>query len=624
LRSNQIYMRTFLFTIIFSISFSSFSQDFKEKYLVEIDLINVIDDQLNITIGVPYTGRESVEFHMPKIVPGTYSISDFGRFVTNLNAIDNEGNPLEVARVDVNRWKILGAENLAFISYKVHDTFDKNDNYGDNVIFEPGGSSFEYDRNVYVLNSFALVGYLDGFLSNDFELSIKKPAELYGATSLKPISRSSNIDVFKADNYHFLVDAPLMYTVPDTASFLVANANVMVSVFSPNKRLSANEVVTNLTDLMQAQAQYLGGLLPVDRYAFLIYLMDRSSLSGSMGALEHSYSSVYTLPEANSNQISQTVRDVASHEFFHIVTPLNIHSEQIHNFNYIAPEMSQHLWLYEGVTEYASMHVQAKYGLFTPDQFLEEIKDKMRVSSQFPDVSFTTMSREILSAEYEPMYTNVYYKGALIGLCLDLHLLKYTNGALDLQGLLRQLAKKYGKDLAFKDDQLFEEIVALTTPEIGIFFNKHVIGDEPLPMADCLSWVGIISGKNVIKEVNTLGKVGFSLSENNALMISDISEMNDFGKALGFKVGDELVSLNKMSMSMENFSDTMIKFQELKAGKKVKIEVNRMVDGKSKTIELQGKVQKVKTETSGEISFDPNANSKQLELFKQWIGNNVQ
>lgn len=617
-------MRTFSVIVTLFFVYSSFAQDLKEKYSVEIDLINVTNDQLNVTIGVPYTGRESVEFHMPKIVPGTYSISDFGRFVTNFSAIDNEGNALSVERLDVNRWRILEAENLATIAYKVHDTFDKHDNYADNIIFEPGGSSFEFDRSVYVLNPFALVGYVDGFLFNDFELSISKPAALYGATALKSVSRTTNRDVFVADNYHFLVDAPLMYTVPDTASFLVANANVLVSVFSPNKKLAAGEVVANLTDLMQAQALYLGGELPVDRYAFLIYLMDKSSLSGGMGALEHSYSSVYTLPEASGKQISQTVRDVAAHEFFHIVTPLNIHSEQIHNFNYITPEMSQHLWLYEGVTEYSSMHVQAKYGLFTPDQFLDEIKDKIRVSSQFPDVSFTTMSREILSPEYEPMYTNVYYKGALIGLCLDLHLLKYTNGAMDLQGLLRQLAKKYGKDVAFKDDQLIDEIVAMTTPEIGQFFAKYVNGDAPLPVAECLSWVGITSGEKIIGQVNTLGKVGFSLSENNALMISDISEMNDFGKTVGFKIGDELVSLNKMSMSMENFSETMKEFQKLKAGKKVKIEVNRLVDGETQTLELQGKVQKVKTESSGEMNFDPNADSKQLELLKQWIGNNVQ
>jgi predicted metalloprotease with PDZ domain len=45
------------------------------------------------------------------------------------------------------------------------------------------------------------------------------------------------------------------------------------------------------------------------------------------------------------------MKDVVSHEFFHIVTPLTIHSKEIHYFDYNSPKMSN-LWMYEGVTEY--------------------------------------------------------------------------------------------------------------------------------------------------------------------------------------------------------------------------------------------------------------------------------
>ena len=36
--------------------------------------------------------EDEVEYHMAKVVPGTYSISDFGRFVVDFKAIDQEGN----------------------------------------------------------------------------------------------------------------------------------------------------------------------------------------------------------------------------------------------------------------------------------------------------------------------------------------------------------------------------------------------------------------------------------------------------------------------------------------------------------------------------------------------------
>ena len=64
--------------------------------------------------------------------------------------------------------------------------------------------------------------------------------------------------------------------------------------------------------------------------------------------------------------------DIAAHEFFHIVTPLNIHSEIIEHFNFVTPVPSQHLWLYEGTTEWAAHAMQLRAGLKSPDEYLAE------------------------------------------------------------------------------------------------------------------------------------------------------------------------------------------------------------------------------------------------------------
>jgi predicted metalloprotease with PDZ domain len=40
------------------------------------------------------------------------------------------------------------------------------------------------------------------------------------------------------------------------------------------------------------------------------------------------------------------------HMNFSYRTPLSIHSKEIQDFDYNDPKMSQHLWMYEGVTEY--------------------------------------------------------------------------------------------------------------------------------------------------------------------------------------------------------------------------------------------------------------------------------
>ena len=59
-----------------------------------------------------------------------------------------------------------------------------------------------------------------------------------------------------------------------------------------------------------------------------------------------------------TDSVGRFVTDIAAHEFFHIVTPLNIHSEIIEHFNFVTPVPSQHLWLYEGTTEWAAHAMQ--------------------------------------------------------------------------------------------------------------------------------------------------------------------------------------------------------------------------------------------------------------------------
>ncbi|MEQ9466476.1 MAG: PDZ domain-containing protein [Ekhidna sp.] len=612
-------MKKIFFLILTAISFIAFSQ---EKYQVSIDLRKAENDRLPIEILVPKIAEESVEYHMPKVVPGTYSISDFGRFVDQFKAFDSEGNLLEVGNISTNRWAIKDAKKLSKITYWVEDSFDDFEGYGSNRIFEPGGMSIEADKGVFVINTFGFIGYVDGYKFSPFELTILHDQKIQGATSLKKEASNDTTDTYIAENYNFLADAPIMYSEPDIVSKEIAGANVLVSVYSPNKVLSAEDVMDNIDELMEAQAKYLGGKLPVDRYAYLIYLFDGPTISGSYGALEHSYSSLYSLPEMDPKRISQTVKDVAAHEFFHIVTPLNIHSEEIHNFNYIEPEMSQHLWLYEGVTEYSSHHVQVKYGLYELKDFLDQMRQKMFEQEQYGvDIPYTEFSENILEPKNERRYGDVYSGGALIGWCLDLTIIKSTNGQKDLPSVIRELAKQYGPMKAFKDDELFDEIEKITTPEVGEFLRKHVGGNKPLPYTEILGWAGIRYENETIELKVTTGKFSPSLNDNQEIYIASIDQMNEFGKELGLKIGDVLLEWNGAAVTLQSFNDVISNYyEEVKNGDKVTVVVRREVNGKMKEIKLKAKAREVKTSQKHTLEAIENPSPEQQKIKSVWLG----
>lgn len=583
-------------------------------YEYSVDLTNVVDDRLYVVVKVPTIQTDITEYHMPKVVPGTYSISDFGRFVHDFRALDAAGKDLAVEKLDDNRWRIANAKQLASITYWVEDTWDTDLK---NKIFEPAGTNIQEDKN-FVLNNFGLFGFIEGMKEVPSTLRVTHPADFYGSTAMIASRTEGNTDVFEVGSYHDLADSPIMYCRPDTAMRRVGGADVLVSVFSPNGRVHSKAIMASLAEILSAQEKYLGGKLPVKKYAFIIYLTDGSvGASGGMGALEHSYSSFYFMPESGEAESAEMMRDVAAHEFFHIVTPLSIHSEEIHYFDYIDPKMSKHLWLYEGVTEYSASHVQIKYDLISLGEYLGTLQQKMTMASYMNDtVPFTVMSAGCLD-RYKSQYINVYQKGALIGMCIDVLLRDLSKGEMGIQDLLRKLAESYGKSNPFKDEELFDKITALTYPELRTFFRKHVEGGEPLPFADILARVGLRYEPVANREILTSGRVMMQADRQTGRMkVVSTRSANKFGEKLGLMEGDEVISFAGMNVTADNWEDVLAKFQNtFKKGDKVIVQVMRG----GKTVKLKAKAETTRLRGTHLISVDPNATAQQLAIRKAWI-----
>jgi predicted metalloprotease with PDZ domain len=585
-----------------------------------IDLNKVHDHFMPVELKTPHTNAPTVIFHMPVMVPGTYAVYDFGRFTDDFHAFDSVGHELPVSRTDTNSWEISKATTLSRITYRVHDTY--NHRGMNNPIFEPAGTDFEPD-SCYVLNLHALLGYFKGETKIPYDLTITHPATLYGSTSLTDSDPAANKDLYHIPSYNEAVDNPILYSHPDTAHIRVGMTDILISVYSPTHRASARGIATQLDTLLQAQGKYLGGRLPVERYSFLIYLSDHAGMTGGYGALEHSYCSMYYLIDGTDSDLAPTVRDVAAHEFFHIVTPLNIHSREIADFDFDHPVMSEHLWLYEGTTEYHAHSVQVKYHFVTPEEYLKTIKQEMDAAQfQFNDsLSFTEMSKGCLDT-FKNEYPNVYSKGPLIALCLDLQLLHHSKGKYGIIDLIHDLSKKYGKDKSFADRELFDTIVALTYPDLRTFINNHIIGGRPLPFADCLGYAGVDYEGVQHKTDYSYGQFepGYS-AHTGRIIVNGVKNLNAFGKAMGYKKGDEFYKVNGKKVTAMNFSAIRTLWaNKVHAGDKLKIVVIRKGEtGNPKKVKLAAKVFQAEVKKYNILKLNDNPTDEQALIRKAWL-----
>lgn len=636
-------MRNIIFILIgfVAISGSGFSQSKKgTTYHYTVDLTKVVDDKVYVELSTPSITTPEITFSLPKIIPGTYSIADYGRFITDFQALDKKGKPLTVEKLNDNEWKIKEATKLQKITYWVDDILDaKND---DPQIYPMAATNIEDGKN-FVLNTSGFFGYFGGLKETSFTFNIIRDKELYGATGLiaqqtgaplakltkekDPAANNKRVDTYTVENYDKLIDSPLMYSKPDTAVIQVGNTEVLISSYSPNGKITAKEIANSVREVLLAQKEYLGGTLPVDKYAFIFYFFNDPTVQG-YGALEHSYSSFYYMPEQTIEEMNQQLRDFAAHEFFHIVTPLTIHSEEIHNFDFNDPKMSKHLWLYEGVTEYFAGNVQVKYNLISQEEYLGVLRQKMVIASQFiDDVPFTDISKYTLD-KYNNQYYNVYQKGALIGMCLDIKLRELSNGKYGMQNLVADLAKKFGKNKAFQDEKLFDEITSLTYPEIGEFLTRYVGGPEKLPYEQIFESVGINFHRELANLELSIGLENSALTiaqHNNKpmLAIGNAEQLNDQGKTLGLTTGDVLLKMNGETIPdygpglgafLEKQQSSLTEGDTLTYGILRKNEADEQQE-----VELKAVVKKVERKKRFVLAFNENATPEQLTLRDAWL-----
>lgn len=588
----------------------------------QVDLSNIRQDRVKVKVILPKQTENSVVFSFPKQVPGTYANYDFGRYIQGFRAISKDGQMLPVKQKNINQYQIEEVARLDRIEYEVNDTWDSPEVKGE-YIFEPAGTNIQKDTT-FAFNVHGFLGYVTGQEKNPVQLTIQRPGHLFGATSLVNTGKG-NRDVFSSANYQSLVDAPILYSPADTASIQFPETSILISVYSPNHKITAEEVADNIRPLLIAQRNYLGGKLPVKRYAFLIVLSDNLK-GGSYGALEHTLSSFYYLPEGDIQELGQTIRDVCAHEFFHIVTPLSVHSEEIGNFDFIDPKMSEHLWLYEGLTEYAAHHMQLKGKLIDANAFFRTIQEKKEANEmQYnQDVSFTTMSKQVLG-KYKDQYANVYQKGALIGFGMDLTLRRLSQGKWNNQLLLHALSKEYGAYKSFKDAELFDKIIQIThLPELKDFFQSYVAGTKALPIQTWLQQIGYYWDSNQKEEVKTLGFdiQGLSInSETKRAVIQSKSAINALGQMMGMQEKDELVSINGLPTDIENFAiNTQKIMQIIQAGDMLAWDVARKTPkGNFETVHLKAPFFVIQQLSRQAIRPISNPSRTQLDLRANWM-----
>ncbi len=583
------------------------TSDQAPQIIYNVDLTNSEDDLFHVTVLTNNLTAENNIYNFAATAPGTYEEMDFGRFVKTFRAYDQDGNELTTNNISTNMWEIADASTLSKIEYDIEDTFDSEIRRGRPHPMSGSG----IDEDFIVMNTFAVLGYFEGLQSNPVKLKVDYNSDWTIGTALQLDENG----YYFAETYDRLADSPILMGDLTVAKTKVGEIDVEIYVFAIDTALYAQKILTLADDVLQSSKGFIG-YAPVDNYTFLMLLLSEEyyetyELMGG-GALEHSYSSLYVQPTTEEGL--PRLRSTMAHEFMHILTPLNLSSEIIHTYNFALPTPSEHIWLYEGVTEWISDIMQLRSGLITTDEYLNQFSRKLRINDSFdPNISLSKMSLEVYVDSVKPQFFNFYNRGAATAALFDIRLLELSSGKRGLREVYLDLLDRYGKDKPFPEDKFFDIVVEMTYPEIEDFINNYIRGSEPLPFVEYMSKLGFSYAEEKISE-DTRPAFGVNLSVNEDGKLFLLSVKNEAQK-FGMIDGDILVRVLGEEITLKTARGILQKTHEMSVGDPYEMVVRR----NGEEITLRGVLLQRKTRHIFEEVENPT--EEQIRFREVWMKN---
>ena len=425
-----------------------------------------------------------------------------------------------------------------------------------------------------------LVLYPDGANVADltFKPNLTLPQGWKFGTSLNVAKQTTNKVDFTPVSLERLVDSPVLAGEYFLMIPLAANpANEIDIAADDSSDLAISPELTTTLKRIVSEAVTLFGATHYTHYHFLLTLSDHTAHFG----LEHH--------ESNDSRVAQRAlvdemyRDVSlgvlPHEFVHSWNGKYRRPAGLTTPNYQEPMKGELLWVYEGLTEYLGNLLSARSGLWTPQQYRDQLSEIAADLDHKPGrmtrpLIDTTIAAQLLynaPEEWTSIRRSVdfYDEGWLVWLDADTKIRELTNGAKSLDDFCKRFHGAPSTAPMVKT-YTFDDVVA-TLNEVAPFDWRNFLLTRlnstdvhaPLGGIERSGWKlayqatpnGYLRDFEQVRQGVELGySIGLRLSSDGR--IGDVIEGSPASKA-GIGPGMKIVAVNGKAYSTEMLRETI-------------------------------------------------------------------
>jgi len=564
------------------------------KYSIEIT--DAAHHLAEVTVLFPQTERSTVDLIMPVWRLGKYKILDLANGLRHFKVTDARGRELAVKKIDKNTWRVnLDRPSKLAVSYQLYanQLAYRARHIDDTHAYLDGASSFIYSPE---------------FIESALTVNLDVPNGWRSRSGMKRLNKHS----FAADNYNVLASSPIETGIHEYYSFSADDKKYEVVIWGKGN-FDAKKIVKDYKAMVVEHGKMWQGY-PFERYLFIIH-----ATTDARGATEHINSTVIQRDAMAFSDEKDYKRflSTSSHEFVHTWNVKAYRPEGIWKYDYTKENYSDLLWIAEGSTSYFSDLLLVRAELLKPEKYLEDWAKRIQSYLDRPGRKVMSAQQSSFDAWIEGggdrannASVNIYSKGNLLSLLMDIELLKATNadkGYAELHKLLYQRFPITEKGYSAQDIQNL--LLEISGNDYSDFWKTMIESTDDIDFDSLFESVGLkFSHKSSNKKDEQQIWTGLKLTGNTIISVPEASP----GWEAGLTSGDILVAINGMKVVEDKLS-TM--FKTFSAGDEVKVSFFRRNLLKETNMELASRsAQKLKLEHLKDAS------DQQKLMYEKWLG----
>jgi len=429
---------------------------------------NISSQFIQIKLILQCQRNERVELQLPSWRPGRYELANYSQRVRYVKVVDN-GQVANITKATKDLW--------LFIPQQAGTYTIEYDYYASQM---DAGGSWSDDEQLY-LNFINFIFQVKGREEEAIKVQLDLPLNYQIATAL-PLTGAF---VLEAKNFQHLVDSPLIASPTIKHHQYQIDHCTFHLWFQGNLYFDTEELKSYFIKFTEKQIAAFGDF-PTNNYHFLFQLLNYKHYHG----VEHQFSTVITwgpAQELGTTAAMDQLIGISSHELYHFWNVCRIRPKELLPYDFAKEAYIDSGVVAEGVTTYMGDLFLFKSGYLSLDAYLFKLEKLInREFEQFgwKNMSIADSSFDLWLDGYKPgipnRKVNIYNRGALISLCLDLILLDYGSSLSQIMKMMWNIFGKKNKGYSLHD---FKGLISQALNDQIVteqFFQQYIYGKEDL------------------------------------------------------------------------------------------------------------------------------------------------